>query len=66
MAAFLVTGWIVHFYLACLSRREQKAEKKGRDTVASLEGAAGNEKKTDVRRRMGLSRLWKRSAGEVV
>jgi hypothetical protein len=64
--AFSAAGCIVHFHLACVSRREQKSEKKARDTVANREGAVGNEKKTGVRRRAGLSRLRKKSAGEVI
>ena len=65
-SAFSAAGWIVHFHLACVSRKEQKAEKKAHDTVASHEGAA-SEKKPGVRRRVVLPRFWKnKSSGEVI
>jgi hypothetical protein len=61
--AFSVAGWIVHFHLACLSRKEQK-EKKKRDDVANNRVGVG-EKKPGLRRRAGFSRLWrKENAGE--
>jgi uncharacterized membrane protein len=63
---FSAAGWIVHFYLACVSRKEQKAEKNAHDIVANQTSAA-NEKKTGVRRRVGLPKFWKnKSAGEVI
>jgi hypothetical protein len=64
--AFSVAGWIVHFHLACLSRREQKAEKGAHDTVASQEDAV-SERRLGVRRRVGLSRFWKKKgSGEII
>lgn len=64
--AFSVAGWIVHFHLACISRKEQRAEKKAHDASAKPEPGV-NEKKTGVRRRVGLSRFWKKErAGEVI
>ena len=59
--SFSVAGWIVHFHLACLSRRKQKAEKRAHDTVLRQQ-AAVNEKIPGVRRRVGLPIFWKKSS----
>lgn len=64
-STFSAAGWIVHFHLACVSRREQKKEKQAQVVVENREGL-GDEKKTGVRRRV-LPRFWKnRRAGEVI
>ena len=64
-SAFSAAGWIVHFHLACVRRREQKAEKQRHVVLENAEGM-GSEKKTGVRRRV-LSRFWKnKRVGEVI
>jgi hypothetical protein len=64
-SAFSAAGWIVHFHLACVSRKEQKAEKQGHVTMENQQQAE-SEKKSGVRRRV-LPRFWKdKKAGEVI
>lgn len=63
---FSVAGWIVHFHLACMSRKEQKAEKQAHETSAN-EQAGTTEKGNGVRRRVGFAGFWKKDrAGEVI
>ena len=62
--AFSVAGWVVHFHLACLSRKEQKVEKQGRVTMKNQQEVK-SEKESRVRRRV-LPRFWKDNKAEAV
>ena len=64
-SAFSAAGWIVHFYLACVSRRIQKAEKSTQDTTVN-QGSGVNEKKSGIRKRGGFLKRWEnKTAGQV-
>lgn len=65
-AAFSAAGWIVHFYLACASRKEQKAEKQAHQSGVH-EKSGGNEVGKGIRRRFGFAKVWKKErAGEMI
>lgn len=42
---FSIGGWIIHFHLACLSRKMEKSAKKKDNTAGNADGAV--EKKRD-------------------
>jgi len=50
---FSIAGWIVHFHLALVSRKEHHATRK--DRKAERE----REKKAGVRRRMQFPKFWR-------
>jgi len=63
--AFSVAGWVVHFYLACVSRKDAKAEKK-KDNKAAHKDSVVDEKKIGGRR-VAFPRFGrKKFSGEVV
>jgi len=64
--AFSVAGWVIHFHLACVSRKHAKAEKK-KDNEAAHKDSVVDEKKIGGRRRVVLPRFGRNMfAGEVV
>lgn len=36
---FSIGGWIIHFHLACLSRKREKSAKKKDNTAGNIDGA---------------------------
>jgi hypothetical protein len=51
--AFSAAGWIVHFHLACVSRKNKRAEKSAQDTTVNQESGV-NEKQGGIRKRGGF------------
>jgi len=55
-SAFSIGGWIIHFHLACLSRKKEKSANKKDNAAGGIDGAV-EKKRIGLRRRLVLPRF---------